>query len=672
MTKLRPTTLAYLLMGLPDLAFTPLYLAAVAQLLGLESGPTAVIATVVYLLRQLVYWRVTRIWVRPSEAVQERLATNRPVTASALQAADHRLQTVQAQMMPLVTVLWALQIPMVVGAYHWFVGMPALPFGESLIVALLTVAGGLGCYAEASPLYAWQFADLSGQNSLAAEKLGVDLERPQQSVAVRLTVLSLILALAPLLIMLAFSRSTSGQSDFANAELEARTVAATLDAAAPRDLTRAFHSLSSDIDLERVSAFRLDAGREPQVLGRPLPVWATPELLAAGADGPSVLPDHRVALRAMRRPDGGVVGALVRMDETDSERLPMALAVLLVLSIWAPVCAWNLSRSVSVPLGRAADVMRRAVEVGDLSRIGTLPMATVDEAGLVTQYLNRLIASMRALAAAAGKVGAGQLAADIDGAGELPEAFRQMLTRLRAVVKEMQGTSAELAAAATEILAATQEQEAASTSHSAGVVEIAQTMDSLSEASAHVAGAAQGLLENAERTLANTDHMVKRIDELTDHANRIGDILEIIRDIADRTDLLALNGSLEATRAGEAGLGFSLVASEMRRLAERVAASVADIKTLVGDIRESGASTVVATEESKKLADGTTAAARNITLVSQQQQTSTEQVSQNVRAIAEVVRQAATATTQTRASAEGLKVQAERLAGLVQSFQLGE
>jgi methyl-accepting chemotaxis protein len=78
----------------------------------------------------------------------------------------------------------------------------------------------------------------------------------------------------------------------------------------------------------------------------------------------------------------------------------------------------------------------------------------------------------------------------------------------------------------------------------------------------------------------------------------------------------------------------------------------------------------MATEESKKLAESTTEAARQISLVTQQQRSGTEQVSQSVKDIAHVLAQAVAATTQTRTSAEDLKAQADRLAGLVKRFQL--
>ncbi|HXS17827.1 MAG TPA: methyl-accepting chemotaxis protein, partial [Polyangiaceae bacterium] len=171
-----------------------------------------------------------------------------------------------------------------------------------------------------------------------------------------------------------------------------------------------------------------------------------------------------------------------------------------------------------------------------------------------------------------------------------------------------------------------------------------------------------------EQTLVTTDSMVQRIDSLSTHTGRISELLDTIRDIADKSDLLALNGSLEASRAGEGGQGFALVAAEMRRLAVRVTASTEDVKKLVVDIREASTATIMATEESRRLARETTEAARQITLVSQQQRTGTEQVSQSVREVTGVVTQAAAATSETRTSAQGLKRQADELSKLVKRF----
>src|SRR5690606_9532325 len=131
---------------------------------------------------------------------------------------------------------------------------------------------------------------------------------------------------------------------------------------------------------------------------------------------------------------------------------------------------------------------------------------------------------------------------------------------------------------------------------STAMTEISRTMDSLSESAAHVSEAVSGVLGNAEQTMETTDSMVERIESLSGHTGRISELLDTIRDIADKSDLLALNGSLEASRAGEGGRGFALVAAEMRRLAVRVTASVEDVKSLIADIRESSSATIMATE----------------------------------------------------------------------------
>ena len=152
----------------------------------------------------------------------------------------------------------------------------------------------------------------------------------------------------------------------------------------------------------------------------------------------------------------------------------------------------------------------------------------------------------------------------------------------------------------------------------------------------------------------------------------MGELLEAIREIADRSDLLALNASLEATRAGESGRAFALVAGEMRRLAERVTGSVQGVKSLVDDVRAFGSSTIMSIEEVRKLAEGTTASARQITMVTEQQRTATEEILESMRAIASVLGQSATAAQETRSSAESLKTQAERLTGVVRRFRLDD
>jgi methyl-accepting chemotaxis protein len=164
--------------------------------------------------------------------------------------------------------------------------------------------------------------------------------------------------------------------------------------------------------------------------------------------------------------------------------------------------------------------------------------------------------------------------------------------------------------------------------------------------------------------------MSQNVMTLSGHTNRIAELLEVIRDIADRSDLLALNASLEATRAGDAGRAFALVASEMRRLAERVTGSVQDVKSLLVDIRSSAAATAISTDESRKLAEGTTESARQITMVTQQQRTATGQVLDSMREISTILGESVTSMREIRASSEMLRKTAEHLNEVVNNFKI--
>ncbi len=312
----------------------------------------------------------------------------------------------------------------------------------------------------------------------------------------------------------------------------------------------------------------------------------------------------------------------------------------------------------------------RSVADGDLSQ-QEIRLQSADEIGQLAVAFNAMLGSLRELAALAGKMAKGDLTSRVAAGGEVGDAFNRMLKRQREVVQEMADASVQVAGAAAQIYAATQEQEGAATHQTAGVEEVSRTVQSLLESAGHIAESTRGVLGNAERTKQTTELMSNKIRELGTHTGRVAELLDVIREIADRSDLLALNASLEATRAGEAGRPFALVAAEMRRLAERVTGAVQDVKSLLADIKGSSNATILATEEGRKMADSMTDSARQITRVTQQQQTATEQVLQSLRHIASVLEESVSATQQTRASAALLKNEADRLKGMVGSFVLG-
>jgi methyl-accepting chemotaxis protein len=517
--------------------------------------------------------------------------------------------------------------------------------------------------------------------SIDARARGIVLEREPVALQWRIGVVALALGLGPTLWMMAlgYMKEVQAAADQRGtlSALAVSTLAenAANDGTAVARLAEEFRRTHQALGVQKASLLLSDSALrpltpapdlDPTVVARD---WLRAELgrSAAGTWSPR---DRDVSVSFRRLDAQRVAVALVQTPEGASASFVLSAGVFAVIvALWAPLCAVILGRAVSGPIERLTRAAREIVEEGKQSEMAALPVARNDEVGVLTERFNDLLDLMRDLGTAADAIAKGDLRVQIHGKGELPDAFRGMLGSLRGMVHQISETSVELGSAATEIFAASQEQEAAAASQSSAMEEISRTMDSLSQSAAHVSEAVRGVLSNAERTLENTDSMVRRIGELSTHAGRIAEILEVIREIADKSDLLALNGSLEANRAGEQGHGFALVAGEMRRLAERVTASVQDVKRLVSDIRESGSTTVMATEESRRLAQGTTEAARQITFVTQQQRSGTEQVSQSVKGIADVVTQAVSATAQTRTSAERLKAQADRLTDLVRRFE---
>jgi hypothetical protein len=209
-------------------------------------------------------------------------------------------------------------------------------------------------------------------------------------------------------------------------------------------------------------------------------------------------------------------------------------------------------------------------------------------------------------------------------------------------------------------------QEAAGSQQVSSIDQTRGTMEVVLSSAQHIAENSSAVLGNAERTVNGNRDVAQRIRELNNHAERVAEILAVIMQVADRTDLLALNAALEGTKAGEAGRGFTLVAAEMRRLAESVMESVAGIRRLMTDMRSASQLAVQAGHEGISLSEETSRSARDIALVTQQQRKATEQVGRSMDDMAATVSETMASTRQTAATAEDLvkaALQLDRLVG---------
>jgi methyl-accepting chemotaxis protein len=235
------------------------------------------------------------------------------------------------------------------------------------------------------------------------------------------------------------------------------------------------------------------------------------------------------------------------------------------------------------------------------------------------------------------------------------------------IARPIRAVANRLARLAQDLVDSARNQESAGMQQAAGIEQTRRTMEVVLSSAQQIADNSSAVLGNAERTVTGNRDVALRIKELNSHAEKASEILAAIMQVAERTDLLALNAALEGTKAGEAGRGFTLVAAEMRRLAESVMESVAGIRRLLNDMRGASQVAVQAGQEGVARSEETTRSARDIALVTQQQRRATEQVGQSMDDMAATVTDAMSRTRQTAANAAELEAAALQLGTLVGS-----
>ena len=351
----------------------------------------------------------------------------------------------------------------------------------------------------------------------------------------------------------------------------------------------------------------------------------------------------------------------------------MVVGLLVIATLLTVLFAWLLTRSITLPISQALEAAEEVAE-GNLTR--PIKVDGNDEAG-------RLLAAMA-----------------------------KMQDKLRDTLQRIAGSATQLASAAEELNAVTDESargltqqnneiEQAATAvneMTSAVEEVARNAVSTSEASRNAttsAGDGRDLVQETvsaiERMSGDVQATATLIGDLANESRDIGKVLDVIRGLADQTNLLALNAAIEAARAGEAGRGFAVVADEVRALAHRTQQSTSEIERMIGSIQAGTEHAVDSMRNSTERAESTLNIAkgagmsldtintaiveineRNLVIASaaEEQAQVAREVDRNLVNIRDLSVQSATGASQTSAASSELSRLAVDLNGMVGRFRL--
>jgi methyl-accepting chemotaxis protein len=384
---------------------------------------------------------------------------------------------------------------------------------------------------------------------------------------------------------------------------------------------------------------------------------------------------------------GVVVSSFIAGTATADNRGSLTFACAII-----PVTAWY--------TGVLTDALRRVQEraVDDRARLGD---------------------GVAHLSLVMGQAAGGDLAVETAGEAVVDEsllvlsgAFTDTLNSLRLLVGQIRSGGEQIAASAGELLATAEDHAASATQQSSAVSETTSTIEELAATAAQIAETAEAVASYAGETLRHAEEgrsavgasvgamemIAGRVDliaaralGLGEKSQEIGRILVVIDDLAEQTNLLALNAAIEAARAGEHGRGFAVVASEVRKLAERAQTSTGQIQGIVAEIQAETNATIIASEEGARevaagtalargvvvalerisgMVDETTTAAKEISIATQQQRSASDQVVAAMTQVSDVSRQYAVGSKQAAAAAAQLNVLAAELRASIAQFKV--
>ena len=372
-----------------------------------------------------------------------------------------------------------------------------------------------------------------------------------------------------------------------------------------------------------------------------------------------------------------------------------------------------LTRNIAIPLGEVSAAAQK-IASGDLSA-RPISNGRRDEVGVLAAAFAEMTGSLGQMARVAEQISDGDLTVEVKPKSDkdvLGKAFAAMVEKLRRIIGEMQESSSILFSSAQQFVAATTQVASAAAETAAAVAETTTTVEEVKQTAQLATQKAKFVSQSAQRatqvsesgrkSAADSIEAMKQIREqmesiadsivrLSEQGQAIGEIMLSVNDLAEQSNLLAVNASIEAAKAGEQGKGFAVVAQEVRNLAEQSKQATIQVRSILNDIQKATNGAVMVTEQGSKAVEAgvkqsvqagesvqklgesisdAAQAATQIVASSQQQMVGMDQVALAMESIKTASTQNLASTKQTEVAAKNIQELGRKLTELVALYKV--